>query len=65
MAMMRFQRSARSSLTSSSRRKRGNDGLTDAERADYAACWNTGAGATPTSDEMQRLRRQAATRPTA
>lgn len=36
--------------------KRGNDGLTDAERAAYAESWRNGAGRTPSKEEMKRLR---------
>lgn len=38
----------------------GDDGLTDTERADAAVRWNTGAGATPSPEQMQRLRRLVA-----
>lgn len=42
--------------------KRGNDGLTDAERAAYAESWRNGAGRTPSKDEMKRLRSLPVTR---
>lgn len=67
MATTRVTRRGRFSLTSASALpQRGDDGLTDAERAEAAARWNTGAGATPSRDEMHRLRRLTSSRrPTA
>lgn len=41
----------------------GDDGLTDTKHAQAAARWNTGASATASPEQMQRLRRLALARP--
>lgn len=57
MATTRTTRRTRfSRATTPTQPKRGDDGLTDTERAQSAARWNTGAGATPSPDQMKRLR---------
>lgn len=37
--------------------RRGNDGLTDRQRARYAKRWRNGAGRAPSRDEMDEIRR--------
>ncbi len=48
-----------SALTKARLRRRGNDGLTKAERAEYAARWRAGAGARLTRAEAAALRAEA------
>jgi hypothetical protein len=56
---------SRRGLLSASRRRllrgrRGNDGLTGAERAEFAARWRAGAGAPVTQEEANQFRAAAA-----
>ncbi len=45
-----------SALTRARLRRRGSDGLTKAERAEYAARWRAGVGARSTRAEVSSLR---------
>lgn len=44
------------------RLRRGSDGLTDAERAQFAAAWRAGSGTRSTEAEMDRLQALALSR---